>query len=145
MATFLHLVFLVNRVQQVSDLHPKFALRPHHVWKYGRHLRRLRLGEEMKKKKEQTTARKYNGLPYSVGQTIDIRHAITHCDSANNSYRCSYSDLCRSNGAPCQICTQKHMHTHAKTPRYVHTYEENQLYVELSLTVTSITLTYMLD
>jgi len=24
-------------VQQVSDLHPKFALRPHHVWKYGRH------------------------------------------------------------------------------------------------------------
>jgi len=24
-------------VQQVSDLHLKFALRPHHVWKYGRH------------------------------------------------------------------------------------------------------------
>ena len=24
-------------VQQVSDLHVKFALRPHHVWKYGRH------------------------------------------------------------------------------------------------------------
>jgi len=24
-------------VQHVSDLHPKFALRPHHVWKYGRH------------------------------------------------------------------------------------------------------------
>jgi len=24
-------------VQQVSDLHFKFALRPHHVWKYGRH------------------------------------------------------------------------------------------------------------
>jgi len=24
-------------VQQVSDLHSKFALRPHHVWKYGRH------------------------------------------------------------------------------------------------------------
>jgi len=21
----------------VSDLHLKFALRPHHVWKYGRH------------------------------------------------------------------------------------------------------------
>jgi len=26
-----------SRVQQVSDLHPKFALRPHHAWKYGRH------------------------------------------------------------------------------------------------------------
>jgi len=24
-------------VQQVSDLRLKFALRPHHVWKYGRH------------------------------------------------------------------------------------------------------------
>jgi len=24
-------------VQQVSDQHLKFALRPHHVWKYGRH------------------------------------------------------------------------------------------------------------
>jgi len=24
-------------VQYVSDLHSKFALRPNHVWKYGRH------------------------------------------------------------------------------------------------------------
>jgi len=24
-------------VQHVSDLHIKLALRPHHVWKYGRH------------------------------------------------------------------------------------------------------------
>jgi len=24
-------------VQTISDLHSKFALRPHHVWKYGRH------------------------------------------------------------------------------------------------------------
>jgi len=29
--------FSASRVQQVSDLHLKFALRPHHVWKYGRH------------------------------------------------------------------------------------------------------------
>jgi len=26
-----------KHVQHVSDLHLKFALRPHHVWKYGRH------------------------------------------------------------------------------------------------------------
>jgi len=26
-----------SRVQHISDLHSKFALRPHHVWKYGRH------------------------------------------------------------------------------------------------------------
>jgi len=25
-------------MQYISDLHSKFALRPHHVWKYGRHL-----------------------------------------------------------------------------------------------------------
>jgi len=30
-----HDVFQASRVQHVSDLHPKFALRPHHVWKYG--------------------------------------------------------------------------------------------------------------
>jgi len=34
---FLGPAFPANRVQQVSDLHPKFALRPHHVCKYGRH------------------------------------------------------------------------------------------------------------
>jgi len=34
---FLRPVFSASHVQQVSDLHLKFALRPHHVWKYGRH------------------------------------------------------------------------------------------------------------
>ena len=37
LATFLRRVFSASRVQQVSDLHLKFALRPHHVWKDGRH------------------------------------------------------------------------------------------------------------
>jgi len=37
LATFLRPVFSASRVQQVLDLHLKFALRPHHVWKYGRH------------------------------------------------------------------------------------------------------------
>ena len=31
-------VFLVSRMQHISDLHSKFALRPHNVWKYGRHI-----------------------------------------------------------------------------------------------------------
>jgi len=31
LATFLRPVFAASRVQQVSDLHLKFALRPHHV------------------------------------------------------------------------------------------------------------------
>jgi len=34
---FLCPVFTASRVQHVSDVHSKFALRPHHVLKYGRH------------------------------------------------------------------------------------------------------------
>ena len=37
LSTFLRPAFPASRVQQVSDLHLKFALRPHDVWKYGRH------------------------------------------------------------------------------------------------------------
>jgi len=39
-AFWLHPVFATSRVQYISDLRSKFALRPHHVWKYwkyGRH------------------------------------------------------------------------------------------------------------
>jgi len=31
---FLHPVLSASRMQLISDLHSKFALRPHHVWKY---------------------------------------------------------------------------------------------------------------
>jgi len=34
---FLCLVFSASRVQHISHMHSKLALRPHHVWKYGRH------------------------------------------------------------------------------------------------------------
>jgi len=34
---FLRPAFPASRVQHISDLHSKFPLRPHHVWKYGRH------------------------------------------------------------------------------------------------------------
>jgi len=37
LATFFGPAFAASRVQHISDLHFKFALRPHHVWKYGRH------------------------------------------------------------------------------------------------------------
>ena len=36
-ATILRPVFPASHVQHVSDLHSKFALWPHYVWKYGRH------------------------------------------------------------------------------------------------------------
>jgi len=34
---FLGPAFPASHAQHISDLHSKFALRPHHVWKYGRH------------------------------------------------------------------------------------------------------------
>ena len=34
---FLRPAFSPSRAQHVSDLHTKFALRPHHVWKHGKH------------------------------------------------------------------------------------------------------------
>jgi len=34
---FLPPVFSASRMQHIKDMHSKLALRPHHVWKYGRH------------------------------------------------------------------------------------------------------------
>jgi len=34
-------------MQHVSDLHPKFTLRPHHMWKYGIHPNRQGKKERM--------------------------------------------------------------------------------------------------
>jgi len=34
---FLRPVFSASSVQHIPDMHSKFALRPHHLWKYGRH------------------------------------------------------------------------------------------------------------
>jgi len=55
-----------SHVQHVSDLHPKFALFVE-VWQTS-NLLPLRLGDEKKTKKEETTGHKYNGLPYSIGR-----------------------------------------------------------------------------
>jgi len=37
LATFLRPAFSASRMPHISDLHSKFSLRSHHVWKYGRH------------------------------------------------------------------------------------------------------------
>jgi len=45
-------------MQYTSDLHPKLALRPHHVWKYGRHplcdsvIAEIRRGKKKDRKKK---------------------------------------------------------------------------------------------
>jgi len=55
----LHPVFSVSHVQHISDMHSKFALRSHHMWKYGSiqsataENRRGGKNEERKKKKPQ--------------------------------------------------------------------------------------------
>jgi len=62
MAIFLRPVFAASRVQQVSYLHPKFTLRPHHVCKcasmvdFQSAMAEIRRG----KKREETTGQKYN-------------------------------------------------------------------------------------
>jgi len=48
-------------MQHISDLHSKFTLGPRHV--QTSNLWPLRLGEEKKKKKIETTGQKYNGPP----------------------------------------------------------------------------------
>jgi len=62
---FLRPVFSTGRVQHISYMHSKCALRPHHVWKYGIDIQsptaEIRRG---KKKKIETTGQKYNGLSY---------------------------------------------------------------------------------
>ena len=59
---FLRRVFSASRVQHISDLHPKFTLRPHHVWKYGRDPVCDGWDQARKKetKVEETTRQKYN-------------------------------------------------------------------------------------
>jgi len=37
LASFLRSLFPASRVEHISDLHSKFALDPHYVWKSGRH------------------------------------------------------------------------------------------------------------
>jgi len=55
---FLGPAFPSSRVQHISDLRSKLALGPDHVWKCGTYnVRRLRLGEEKKRKKKKERTR----------------------------------------------------------------------------------------
>jgi len=62
MAIFCALYFQRAACSTFSDLHSKFALRPHHAWKYGRGLdiqsatSENRRGKKKKKKDETTVA-----------------------------------------------------------------------------------------
>jgi len=63
---------MASRAHRISDLHFKFTLGPHHAWKYGIGIKsvtaEIRRGKKERRKIEETTGRKYNGLPYSIGR-----------------------------------------------------------------------------
>jgi len=63
--------FPASRVQHVSDLHMKFALRPHYVWKYMADVQSAtaeirREKRKKKKKEEETTRQKITVCPITV-------------------------------------------------------------------------------
>jgi len=70
---FLRVAFPASRAQHVSDLHSKFTLRPHHVWKYGRHPISNRLGEEKKKEEEKL---EYGPMPNVMVALSNIGGAL---------------------------------------------------------------------
>ena len=62
LAVFLRPVLSTSRVQQVSDLHSKVKLRPHHMVAIQSPTAEIRRG----KKKKEITGHKFNGLPYYI-------------------------------------------------------------------------------
>jgi len=65
---FLRPVFSARRAQHVSDLHSKFTLRPHHVWKYGRHSISDRWDEARKKRRRKKKPQDENIVSASAMQ-----------------------------------------------------------------------------
>ena len=71
LAIILRPVFSASRVQHISDMHSKFALKPHHVSKYGIDIQ-CAAAEIRREKKEdrkiETTGQKYNVRICYAGQ-----------------------------------------------------------------------------
>ena len=88
LATFLRPVFSTSRVKQVSDLHLKFALRPHHVyvevWQTF-NLRRLRLGEEKKEELEMWANAQRDGRPAEYRWRPLFNAAVWLCSNASKT------------------------------------------------------------
>jgi len=71
---FLGPTFSASHAQHISDMHSKFALEPHHMWKYMADIQsptaEIRWGKKEEGRKTEITGQKYrpNGLPYSIGR-----------------------------------------------------------------------------
>jgi len=71
MAIFLRPVFPASRVQHISDLHSKFALGPHHVWKLvdiQSAAAEIRRGKKKKERNKPQGKNIINSLPYYTGR-----------------------------------------------------------------------------
>jgi len=71
MANFASCIFSASRVQHISDLHSKFALKPHHVWTYSKldiqsATAENRRGKKKKKKKPQDENIMACPIPYAI-------------------------------------------------------------------------------
>jgi len=79
---FLRPVFPVSRVQHITDLHHKFALRPHHVWKYGIDIQsamaEIRRGKN-NRKKEKPQGKNIMSVSATQG-------GHNNCDDVNNAH-----------------------------------------------------------
>jgi len=84
LATFLRPVFAASRVQRISDLHSKFALRPHHVPNYGKPTAEIRRG----KKKER------NSMKLECGPMPNVMVALPNIVGALCSTPQNLADAC---------------------------------------------------
>ena len=70
LAIFLRPAFSASRVEHVSDLRLKFALRPHHVWQYTADIQsataEIRRGEKKSRKNKRQDENIYGLLYYIV-------------------------------------------------------------------------------
>jgi len=67
---FLRPAFSASLVQHVSDLQPKFALRPHHVADIQSPTAEIRRGKKERRKKEETTGQNIMVCPIPYRATI---------------------------------------------------------------------------
>jgi len=80
-------------MQYISDLHSKFALRPHHVWKYGRPI-------------QSATAEIRRGKKEERNRTKNIMFASATQGGHKNRHLGTIAQLCRA------ICSQlRHVST----------------------------------
>ena len=73
---FLRPVFSASRVQHVSDLYRKFALRPHHVWKYMADIQSAKAEIRREKKKKKKNSQHENIMCASATQGGHNEHSL---------------------------------------------------------------------